>query len=173
MRISGDVWTKEDDADLARLARSGASISYMSAWFGRSKGAISVRLSRRRLRPREGVDVDAVERLFVSGSTAVETANRLGLTLAQVRGVLRYHAIVRPGSTIHPRWVRRPHDDRILALSGEGLGPAGIARRLGVPAAHVRSRLLTIARREAVEELRSDSPSISSRAQSAAFGASA
>ncbi len=149
--------------ELLRLARRGLWVSQIAARTGLVTGTIYSRLARLRKRgaiiprprgPRpQGYDRRVGAERFLAlvrrGLTPDAMAARLGIRPASVKHrlwMLRKRGLVLPSTLKRGSWSI-VSDARLLALCREGIGPAEIATRLGLPYSTVAGRLHSLRRR--------------------------
>ncbi|WP_158871467.1 hypothetical protein [Antarcticirhabdus aurantiaca] len=153
--MTGRVWNAAELETLHDMVAAGRSIPEIAAAVGRSENATHVRMHRLGLRlhplpTQRQLDrlADLVERGF-SKSVAVRLT---GLSRKKVDNHIRRLGLVGPRSEAFDDV--RPYDERLIQLSTAGLRTAEIASQVGLATTTVRSRLLTLARREAIAEMR-------------------
>lgn len=158
-------WTPDEDRRLATLVAQGLRDPEIATDLGRTPSAVvqrrcanGLKLLRdlkptRPKRPRMPLSTiaaicDAIE----SGLTPTETSRRTGVSVGLVEYYSRREGAVSPSAKAG-RDVR-PIDADLVDLSSRGTTNSEIARRLGLTVSVVRGRLMTLARRDAVAEVR-------------------
>lgn len=162
-RLSRHRWTDESQALLASLVAAGKSIRAISAPIGLSEDAVQMRMHRTGLRVTSRsrtLDEDAIAEAIESGQSQAPVARLYGVKQHRIQSIVRSLGVV--NKRCFSVCGELESDDAMIEMSIAGVSNAEIARRLGVSRGRVDSRLVTLARRDAIADFKAEQSSLSS-----------